>query len=102
MGVMRRGIESTFSSLFLFEMANFKIAYGIGGGYNVIDEEVIEADTLDEANEIAYQCAVDTFERYGVFEKHNDVEEFENDDDYQAAYHEEVERWTTYYAEEIA
>jgi hypothetical protein len=82
-------------------MAQFQIEFGVGGGYNDISTEVIEANSLDEAVQAAYLSAVDVFESYGIFEDQNDVEEFDNDDDYQAAYDEEVERWCSYSAESI-
>jgi hypothetical protein len=82
-------------------MAQFQIEFGVGGGYNDISTEVIEANSLDEAVQAAYLSAVDVFESYGIFEDQNDVEEFDNDDDYQAAYDEEVERWCSYSAEPI-
>ena len=82
-------------------MAQFQIEFGVGGGYNDISTEVIEANSLDEAVKAAYLSAVDVFESYGIFEDQNDVEEFDNDDDYQAAYDEEVERWCSYSAEPI-
>jgi hypothetical protein len=82
-------------------MAQFRIEFGVGGGYNDIITEVIEANSLDEAVEAAYLSAIEVFESYGIFEDQNDVEEFDNDDDYQAAYDEEVERWCSYSAEPI-
>jgi hypothetical protein len=82
-------------------MAQFQIEFGVGGGYNDIITEVIEANSLDEAVEAAYLSAIEVFESYGIFEDQNDVEEFDNDDDYQAAYDEEVERWCSYSAEPI-
>ena len=82
-------------------MAQFRIEFGVGGGYNDIITEVIEANSLDEAVEAAYLSAIEVFESYGIFEDQNDVEEFDNDDDYQAAYDEEVERWCSYSAESI-
>jgi len=82
-------------------MAQFQIEYGIGGGYNVNHKEVIEADNLDEAQQIAYEQSVEVFESYNVFGRQNNVDDFEDEDDCQAAYDEEVDRWCSYSATPI-
>jgi hypothetical protein len=84
-------------------MAQFKIEYGVGGGYNDINEEVIEADSLDEAIQNAYEFSIQVFESYSILETQNDPEDYEglSSEDYQSFYHEEVERWVVYNAEEI-
>ena len=83
-------------------MAQFQITYGLGGGYNETETDVIEVDNLDEANLVAYTAAMEMFESYGVFENQCGDEEYENDEDYESAYIEEAERWIHYWAEEIS
>ena len=62
-------------------MKKFKVVYGVGGGYNDIQKEVLEFSSLEEAEEYAYESAVDIFNSYGIDE--------------------EVEGWCSYYAEEL-
>jgi len=76
----------------------FQISYGIGGGYNVNDTELIEANNLDEALRIAYEASLSLFESHTVFEDHVDYEELD-DEEIQALYLEEAERWIGYHAE---
>ena len=45
-----RGVEGgALSSLFFSFMTQFRITYGVGGGYNDISTEIIEADMLNDA-----------------------------------------------------
>jgi hypothetical protein len=76
----------------------FQISYGIGGGYNVNDTELIEANNLDEALRIAYEASLSLFESYTVFEDQVYYEELD-DEEIQALYLEEAERWIDYHAE---
>ena len=84
-------------------MSKFEIRYGIGGGYNVKTTETIEADSLDSAEQIAYEGAIQLFESYGVFAKQNPNYDYDSisEEDYQDAYNAEVERWVSYTAEEV-
>lgn len=82
-------------------MAQFRITYGVGGGYNDINEEVIEAGSLDEAIRIAYDSAEQVYESYGIFENQNDVSEIDSDEEYEAARLEDMESWIEYKAVEI-
>ena len=79
----------------------FQISYGIGGGYNVNDTELIEANNLDEALRIAYEASLSLFESYAVFEDQVNYEELDglDDEEIQALYLEEAERWINYHAE---
>lgn len=81
-------------------MALFNIEYGVGGGYNDIRNEQIEADSLEEANVIAYQYAIEVFELYSIFEGQDDEGNYESEEEYSAAYNESVESWCEYNAEE--
>ena len=77
-------------------MSQFKITYGVGGGYNDINEEVIEAGTLDDAEHIAYEKSVVVFESYGVYEEQDMSDEYD-----ESEYQDSVERWIDYSAEPI-
>ena len=76
----------------------FRITYGLGGGYNTHNEEVVEAYDLEHAAMIAYTLACEEFESYGVFEEQNPdwEEDVDNGDDYDMLCREEVERWVHY------
>lgn len=84
-------------------MSKFEIHYSIGGGYNVKTTETIEADSLDSAEQIAYECAIQLFESYGVFDRQNPNYDYDSirEEDYQEEYNEEFERWVSYTAEEV-
>lgn len=81
----------------------FQINYGIGGGYNVHESDVIEAVNQEEAVQIAYECAAQLFESYGVFDNANPDYDYDSVDEEEANadYHEEMERWIEYYAEPV-
>jgi hypothetical protein len=81
-------------------MAQYQITYG--ASYNEEETDVIEANTHDEAETIAYQAAMELFESYGIFSNQRGDEEFESDEEYNAAYMEEAESWINYSAELIA
>jgi hypothetical protein len=92
-----RGVEGgALSSLFFSFMTQFKITYGVGGGYNDISTEIIEANTLDEANEIAYVNAIEVFESYGVYENNDMTDEYD-----ESEYQDSIERWCDYNAEPV-
>ena len=75
--------------------SQFRITYGLGGGYNTHNEEIVEANDLEHAAMIAYTLACEEFDSYGVYDNQNG-EEFDNEDEYDIAYQEEVERWVHY------
>lgn len=77
-------------------MEKFKITYGVGGGYNDIQEEVIEAKDLDAARAIAYEMAQDVFDIYGIYD--NEVEFAKEDDNEPVDYNECLESWIDYNA----
>jgi hypothetical protein len=77
-------------------MTQFKITYGVGGGYNDITEEVIEAANLNEALQIAYELAVGVFDSYGVYEENDMTDEYD-----ESEYQESIERWIDYSAEAV-
>lgn len=78
-------------------MPKFKIVYGVGGGYNDINEDVIEAVCADAASEEAYLLAEEVFNSYGIYEKELEGDE-EGDEE---SYNECLESWVTYYAEPV-
>jgi hypothetical protein len=79
-------------------MAKFQISYGVGGGYNDISTEVIESDSLNSAQQYAYDAAVQVFDSYGIYENENELEDGEwNDEEYQDC----LESWIDYSAVEI-
>lgn len=86
-------------------MAKFEITYGVGGGYNDSNTEIVECNDLDEAWEWAYEAACQSFESFGVFDydEYEEVAEEEgwDDNDWDAAYLEEIERWCHYKAKEV-
>ena len=79
-------------------MKKFKVVYGVGGGYNDIQEDVFEFSSLEEAEKYAYESAVDIFDSYSIFDELNQECD---EEDYEYLYNEEVERWCSYYAEEL-
>lgn len=86
-------------------MNSYRIRYGVGGGYNDINEEIVQAVNEDQAGRIAYECAVEVFESYGIFDKvserysyadaGDDISE-EDENEIQSRYEEEVDRWCRY------
>lgn len=81
-------------------MPKFLITYGVGGGYNDITKEVIEAENLDSANQDAYEASIQVFDGYSICEEHNDTDDL-SEEEYQELYHEELERWCSYHAEPV-
>jgi hypothetical protein len=77
-------------------MTQFKITYGVGGGYNDITEEVIEADNLNEAEQIAYELAVEVFNSYGIYDENDMTDEYD-----ESEYQESIERWIDCSAEAV-
>ena len=77
-------------------MAKFQISYGVGGGYNDISTEVIESDSLNSAQQDAYDAAVQVFDSYGIYEDELGDGEW-NDEEYQDC----LESWIDYSAVEI-
>ena len=77
-------------------MTQFRITYGVGGGYNDISEQIIEVDNLNEAEQIAYELAVEVFESYGVYEENDMTDEYD-----ESEYQESIERWIDYSVEPI-
>lgn len=96
-------------------MGKYKIEYGIGGGYNIEEEEIIECNSLEEAEEIAFEQACEMYESYepvswsdiednpedyGI----DDIEEMseeEKEECIQDVYNEVRESWINYSAAEI-
>jgi hypothetical protein len=94
---LRGGGAAGLSSLFFLIMTQFKITYGVGGGYNDISEQIIEVDNLNEAEQIAYELAVEVFNSYGVYEENDmTIEEYD-----ESEYQESIERWIDYSAEAV-
>jgi hypothetical protein len=84
------------SSLFFSFMTQFRITYGVGGGYNDISTEIIEADMLNDAEHIAYERSVEVFDSYGVYEENDMTDEYD-----ESEYQESIERWIDYSVEPI-
>jgi hypothetical protein len=78
-------------------MAQFEIRYGIGGGFNDIQTEIIEVDTLGQAERDAYDAACEMFESYDVFGSQNPDYDYDSEE-YQDEYNEERESWIQYSA----
>lgn len=91
----------------------FEIYAGLGGGFGGANYvETIEANTREEAEEYARQCAIDDYESYegshGILSRDDVfedlIESFGEDpleEDVDLRYMEEVEGWITYYVEEV-
>jgi hypothetical protein len=93
-----KGVEGLqgLSSLFFLIMSQFKITYGVGGGYNDISEQIIEAANLNEAEQIAYELAVEVFDSYSIYEEQDMGEEYD-----ESEYQDSIERWIDYSAEAV-
>lgn len=91
----------------------FKIYAGLGGGFGGANYvETIEANTREEAEEYARQCAIDDYESYegshGILSRDDVFEDLIEsfgeeplEEDVDLRYMEEVEGWITYYVEEV-
>ena len=82
-------------------MAQFEIRYGIGGGYNDMQTEVIEVDDLQQAERDAYDAACEMFESYDVFGNQNPDYDYDSEG-YQDDYNEERENWIEYSARPVS
>lgn len=91
----------------------FEIYAGLGGGFGGASYiETIEANTREEAEEYARQCAIDDYESYegshGILSRDDVFEDLIEsfgeeplEEDIDLKYMEEVEGWITYYVEEV-
>lgn len=91
----------------------FEIYAGLGGGFGGANYvETIEANTREEAEEYARQCAIDDYESYegshGILSRDDVFEDLIEsfgeeplEEDVNLRYMEEVEGWITYYVEEV-
>ena len=91
----------------------FEIYAGLGGGFGGASYvETIEANTREEAEEYARQCAIDDYESYegshGILSRDDVIEdlvesfgEYPSEEDIESRYMEEVEGWISYYIEEV-
>lgn len=91
----------------------FEIYAGLGGGFGGASYvETIEANTREEAEEYARQCAIDDYESYegshGILSRDDVFEDLIEsfgeeplEEDVDLRYMEEVEGWITYYVEEV-
>ena len=83
-------------------MAQFQITFGVTGGYAEMITEMIEADTLEQANRIAYNQACDMYDSYGVFENEYPDWDYDSDSDYVTVRSESIDSWCEYYAEPVS
>lgn len=78
-------------------MAQFNVRYGVRGGYyNDVTEDVVEAENVQQAEQCAYEMALEVFNSHGIFERaceNGEYEDFEDDDDVEIAFREEADRW---------
>lgn len=91
----------------------FEIYAGLGGGFGGANYvETIEANTREEAEEYARQCAIDDYESYegshGILSRDDVFEDLIEsfgeeplEEDVDLRYMEEVEGWIAYYVEEV-
>lgn len=90
-------------------MSTYKIKYGLNGGFGGIenkDWEIIDADSEDEARDIAYNLAIEEYERmvgnHGLRTLEDIMEEDGLDeDDAEQQYDEERENWLDYCVEKV-
>jgi hypothetical protein len=89
-------------------MKKYEIKYGLGGGFGGCgDWEVIEADSLEEAETMAYEKALEEYDSYagsqGILSEEEIAEEnpeWGTDEVFQA-YREEAESWIEYEAQPV-
>lgn len=91
----------------------FEIYAGLGGGFGGASYvETIEANTREEAEEYARQCAIDDYESYegshGILSRDDVFEDLIEsfgeeplEEDVDLKYMEEVEGWIVYYVEKV-
>ena len=80
----------------------------MGGGFNQRYHEVVMAENLDEASDLAYEAACDEYESYsgshGIsseeeIAEENNLDPIDDSDVINEIYCEERERWVNYWAE---
>ena len=87
-------------------MTLYKIKYGLGGGFGGAREsEILDFETLEEAQSAAYDMAVEfasMFEGSYGLPDFGEIKEREgcSDEEANAIYYEELENWLDYSAEE--
>ena len=91
----------------------FEIYAGLGGGFGGASYiEIIEANTREEAEEYARQCAIDDYESYegshGILSRDDVFEDLlesfgeePSEEDVELMYIEEIENWIVYCVERI-
>lgn len=77
-------------------MQKFQITYGLGGDYKVHFSDVIEADSMNQAEEVAYNRSVDVFNTYRVFEEQCKHVEYNNDEEREMHYHAAIDGWCNF------
>lgn len=90
-------------------MKRFRIRYGLSGGFGgceMQDWEEIEADNLEEANNIAWEKACEEYDSYLGMHGIRDIDEIMDEDEVDEDEAEEIlnedrEGWIDYEAEEI-
>jgi hypothetical protein len=87
----------------------FAVKYGLSGGFGGCERnepEIIDAKSEKEANEYAYERAVEEYQSYeglhGLRTVGEIMEQDElNEEEAEQAYIEEMEGWLDYYVEEV-
>ena len=79
----------------------------MGGGFNQRYHEVVEAENLEEASDLAYEIACEEFESYagshGISSKEeiaeeNDLDSYGDREEIEQIYNEERESWINHWA----
>lgn len=86
----------------------YRIRYGLGGGFGGYgDPEIIDAESLQDAENMAFEAARELYDSYGgmhgLFNEKDFLDENPDadDEDIQQAYLEDRENWIVYIAEKI-
>ena len=92
-------------------MKEYKCWYGLGGGFGgARDFEIEEFDTLEEAEECAWELACEYYENYVGLYGLRDYEQIavdedldieKDEDEINEIYNEERELWLDYWVEEV-
>ena len=87
----------------------YRIKYALGGGFGGVENanwEVIEAENIEEAEDIAYNYARYEYESYEGLHGLRSISDIMEEDDYDEdiaieIYNEEVESWVEYKVEPV-
>ena len=87
-------------------MAKFTITYGLNGGFNTETEEIIDVDSIADANQHAWELACNEYDQFAGGNGLRDTTEIMIEDDVdeieaEEIFNEEREGWLNYSAEPL-